>query len=47
MLCQEEYVTLLDLHRQGWTKKEIAAELGPPGLTESPSPIDSHQPWDV
>jgi transcriptional regulator with XRE-family HTH domain len=28
MLCQEEYLTLLDLHRQGWTKKEIAAELG-------------------
>jgi transposase len=28
MLNQEDYVNLLDLHRQGWTKKEIAAELG-------------------
>lgn len=28
MLCQEEFVTLLDVHRQGWTKREIAAELG-------------------
>lgn len=28
MLCQEDYVKVLDLHRQGWTKKEIAAELG-------------------
>jgi transposase len=28
MLNQEDYVKVLDLHRQGWTKKEIAAELG-------------------
>ena len=28
MLNQEEYVKVLDLHRQGWTKKEIADELG-------------------
>ena len=28
MLNQEEYVKVLDLHRQGWTKKEIAEELG-------------------
>jgi len=28
MLNQEEYVELLDLHRQGWTRKEIAVELG-------------------
>jgi transposase len=28
MLNQEDYVKVLDLHRQGWTRKEIAAELG-------------------
>jgi transposase len=28
MSCQEDYVKVLDLHRQGWTKKEIAEELG-------------------
>jgi transposase len=28
MLNLEDYVKLLDLHRQGWTNKEIAAELG-------------------
>ena len=28
MLNQEHYVKALDLYRQGWTKKEIAAELG-------------------
>lgn len=28
MLNQEDYVKVLDLHRQGWTKKEIAEELG-------------------
>jgi transposase len=28
MLNQEDYVKVLDLHRQGWSKKEIAAELG-------------------
>jgi DNA-binding NarL/FixJ family response regulator len=28
MLNQEDYVKVLHLHRQGWSKKEIAAELG-------------------
>ena len=28
MFNQEDYVKMLDLHRQGWTSKEIAAELG-------------------
>ena len=28
MLNQEDYVKVLDLHRQGWTIKEIAEELG-------------------
>lgn len=28
MLNQEDYVKVLDLHRQGWSNKEIAAELG-------------------
>jgi transposase len=28
MLNQEEYVKVLDLHRQGWSNKEIAVELG-------------------
>jgi transposase len=28
MMNQEDYVKVADLHRQGWTKKEIAAELG-------------------
>jgi len=28
MLNQEDYVKVLDLHRQGWTNKEIAEELG-------------------
>ena len=28
MLNQEDYVKVLDLHRQGWSNKEIAVELG-------------------